>query len=455
MRLRTRLTIAAGVIVTLASVSVGYVGLVTTERAQIRALDSSLAAGAAQVAQAKQSPLTAALLVADQSQVALTVALRDINGELTTLRSSRAAVDRGTSLATLRSATKEAITQTNRGSYRMRAIELPGDEYVILATSLTDVEKTRQRGIQFLGIALLISIVAGSGVIFLLIRRDLKIVEGLIKAAETMSAGDTDVDIPIGSSTSEVDSLARALRTMVTSLNEAVVHERELAARMQTFLGDASHELRTPLTVVRGYFELLSSNPQFQRDTEQRYLARIGSEIQRMETLINDLLLLTETGDQPLRETESVDLSTMVEQWVHDLKELNGQRPVSTSITAELYVVGSEQLLAQMCANLFRNLDVHTPVTAAVRVELTRVNGDVRLQIDDAGPGLSEQVYESGIHAFQRFDPSRSRESGGSGLGMSITAAIVAQHHGSIALSRSDLGGLRTTITLPSQPPEQ
>ncbi|NDB18250.1 MAG: sensor histidine kinase [Actinobacteria bacterium] len=452
MRLRTRLTIAAGVIVTLASVSVGYVGLVTTERAQVRALDSTLAAGASQVSQAKQSPLTAALLVADQSQVALTVALRDINGELTTLRFSRANVEPKTSMAILRAATKQALTQKHRGSYRMRAVELPSEEFVILATSLTDVEQTRQRGIQFLGIALLASIILGSGVIFLLIRRDLKIVEGLIKAAESMSAGDTGVDIPIGSSTSEVDSLARALRTMVTSLNEAVVQERELATRMQTFLGDASHELRTPLTVVRGYFELLSSNPQFQGETEQRYLTRIGSEIQRMETLINDLLLLTETGDQPLRETEPVDLSTMVEQWVHDLKELSGKRPVTALIADGVSVIGSEQLLAQMCANLFRNLDVHTPDTAAVRVELASQQEDVRLQIDDAGPGLSEQFYESGIHAFQRFDPSRSRETGGSGLGMSITAAIVAQHHGSIALSRSDLGGLRTTIILPSKP---
>lgn len=453
MRLRTRLTIAAGVIVTVASVSVGYFGLMTTERAQIRALDNTLAAGAAQIAQAKQSPLTAALLVADQSQVALTVALRDINGEMTTLRFSRAEVDPTTTIETLRTASSKAVTQSTRGSYRMRAIELPDNEFVILATSLADVEQTWQRGIRFLGIALLVSMLLGSGIIFFLIRRDLKIVEGLIKAAETMSAGDTDVDIPIGSSTSEVDSLARALRTLVHSLNEAVAQERDQAIRMQTFLGDASHELRTPLTVVRGYFELLSANSQFQGETEQRYLARIGSEIQRMETLINDLLLLTETGNQPLRETEPVDLSTMVEQCVHDLKELSGQRPVTANIADRVTVVGSEQLLAQMCANVFRNLDVHTPNNAAVRVELAHEAGDVRLQIDDAGPGLSEQFYESGIHAFQRFDPSRSRETGGSGLGMSITAAIVAQHHGSIALSRSDLGGLRTTIVLPSTPP--
>lgn len=450
MRLRTRLTIASGVIVTVASVSVGYFGLMTTERAQVRALDATLAAGAAQVAQAKQSPLTAALLVADQSQVALTVALRDINGEMTTLRFSRAVVSAKTSTATLTEATTRAVTQSDRGSYRMRAVALPDDEFVVLATSLADVAETRHRGIRFLGIALLVSMLAGGGVIFLLIRRDLRIVEGLIKTAESMSAGDTTVDIPIGSSASEVDSLARALRTMVRSLNDAVVQERELAMRMQTFLGDASHELRTPLTVIRGYFELLSSNPHFRGETEQRYLARIGSEIQRMESLINDLLLLTETGHQPLRERDQVDLAAMVEQCVHDLRELGGQRPVTAAIADGVQVVGSEQLLAQMCANLFRNLDVHTPTTAEVRVSLRRDGDAVTLQIDDAGPGLSEQVYGAGIHAFQRFDPSRSRETGGSGLGMSITAAIVAQHQGSIALSRSDLGGLRTTIVLPS-----
>lgn len=452
MRLRTRLTVAAGIIVAVASVSVGYVGLLATERAQVRGLDAVLAAGAQQVAAAKQSPLTAALLVAEQSQVALTIAIRDINGEITPMRFSRAVVDPNTPLPTLRAATEVALSQHYKGDYRLRTVELPSDEFILIATTLADVDNTRQRGLQFLLLALLLSVGVGVTVVFLLVRRDLKVVEGLIDVADRMSQGNTDVEIPIGSSTSEVDSLARSLRSMVDSLNGVVQRERELSTQMQTFLGDASHELRTPLTVVRGYAELLSRHPQFQGETEQKYLTRISSEIARMEALISDLLLLTETGSQPLRESVEVDLSDLAQQFVTDLKELTPDRPVTSDIAADVVVQGSHELLTQVFANLFRNIELHTPSNAQVQVRLVQRDSAAVLTISDAGPGLSNEMYSAGIHAFQRFDPSRSRDTGGSGLGMSIIAAVVAHHSGTIDLARSELGGLQTTITLPTQP---
>ncbi|NBO45817.1 MAG: sensor histidine kinase [Actinobacteria bacterium] len=452
MRLRTRLTVAAGIIVAVASVSVGYVGLLATERAQIRGLDAVLAAGAQQVSAAKQSPLTAALLVAEQSQVALTIAIRDINGEITPMRFSRAVIDPKTSLSTLRAATKTAISQHNKGDYRLRTVELPSDEFILIATTLADVDNTRQRGLQFLLLALLLSVGFGVTVVFLLVRRDLKVVEGLIDVADRMSQGNTDVEIPIGSSTSEVDSLARSLRSMVDSLNGVVKRERELSTQMQTFLGDASHELRTPLTVVRGYAELLSRNPQFQGETEQKYLSRISSEIARMEALISDLLLLTETGSRPLRESVDVNLTALAQQFVTDLKELTPERPVRSEIDPEVVVQGSYELLTQVFANLFRNIELHTPNNAQVQIRLVQRTSSAVLTIADAGPGLSDEMYSAGIHAFQRFDPSRSRDTGGSGLGMSIIAAVVSHHGGTIQLAPSELGGLKTTITLPVQP---
>ena len=435
--------------VTAASLSVGYFGLVSTESAQLRGLDVVLDAGAQQISEARQSPLTAALLVADQSQVALTIALRDINTATTTLRYSRATVNPKTALSVLRQAATEPITAHYRGDYRMRTVALPENEFIIVATTLADVEATKQRGIRFLLLALAISVAVGVSAIALLIRRDLKVVESLIHAAGTMATGDTDVVIATGSSTSEVDSLARALRSMVDSLNDVVRRERNLSLTMQSFLGDASHELRTPLTVVRGYFELLSMNPAFQGETERRYLQRIGSEIARMETLISDLLLLTETGNQPLPELTDVNASILVHQFVEDLRALNPDRLVVDQVADGVVVRGSEPLLAQMCSNVYRNIEVHVPATAPVRIELSAHAQQAVLTIDDGGSGLSTDMYAAGIHAFQRFDPSRSRETGGSGLGMSIIAAIVGQHGGQIALSPSDLGGLRTTISLP------
>jgi signal transduction histidine kinase len=168
-----------------------------------------------------------------------------------------------------------------------------------------------------------------------------------------------------------------------------------------------------------------------------------------MESLISDLLLLTETGSQPLREPVEVNLSDLAQQFVDDVKELNPGREVATDIAPQIVVSGSDELLAQVFSNLFRNIEVHTPDDAKVWVRLHKASAGVVLTVDDAGPGLGEEMYRAGIHAFQRFDPSRSRETGGSGLGMSIIAAIVAHHGGTVDLAKSDLGGLRTTIKLP------
>lgn len=450
MRLRTRLTIASGAIVAVVSLSVGFLGIEATERAQVRGLQAVLAAGTKQIAAAHQSPLTAALLVGEQSQMALTIAIYDVNREITTLRYSRAVIDPKTPVTVMRQALTRATAQRHQGHYLLRTVALPSQEFVLLAATLEDVDATRARGLQILALALALSVAAGVGIIFWLVRRDLKVVEQLIESAGRMAEGDTGVEIPRGSTTSEVDNLARALHAMVESLNSVVERERAMTNRMQTFLGDASHELRTPLTVVRGYVELLSRHPAFQGESERRYLVRIGSEIARMEGLISDLLMLTETGQAPIREPELVNLSEVAQQFADDLHELHPDRPLSLNVQPDIWTQGSPDLIAQMFSNLFRNIDVHTPSQAKVQFSLTAHTGQAELVIDDAGPGLSDEMYASGIHAFQRFDPSRSRDTGGSGLGMSIIAAVVAQHGGQISLSRSALGGLRTTITLPT-----
>ena len=82
-------------------------------------------------------------------------------------------------------------------------------------------------------------------------------------------------------------------------------------------------------------------------------------------------------------------------------------------------------------------------------MRLVAVEGAAVLTIDDAGPGLTDEVYARGIEGFERFDAFASRQHGGTGLGMTIMRAIVAEHQGTMQLSRSDLGGLRTEISLP------
>jgi signal transduction histidine kinase len=207
-------------------------------------------------------------------------------------------------------------------------------------------------------------------------------------------------------------------------------------ARMQEFLGDASHELRTPLTVVKGYVEMLSKKQLTSEADQERAFSRVGSEIKRMENLIQDLLLLAE-------------LSEILNAHGIDFKTLNPQRVVTLEIEDGLEVMAARDYLARFIQNALTNIMRHTAVDDAVTISCKKSGKSARILIGDAGPGLPESAYQENIRSLARFDKSRSRENGGSGLGMSIMTAVIAKLHGNLALRKSALGGLEIAVDLP------
>jgi two-component system OmpR family sensor kinase len=326
---------------------------------------------------------------------------------------------------------------------------------VVLATSLSAQIESRDANIRLLIWFILGSIVFGAVAIALFIRRDVRKISRLVDAAGLIADGDSEVELPAGTGESEVDRLARALRHMVESLQHSIEVERDTQQSMQTFLGDASHELRTPLTVIKGYVELLQKNPDAGPEQTARAYERMLAESNRMDALIRDLLLLAELGETKtdtkiMSELSLIDFSAVVGTAVDDLRILQPERPVAVSIDAGIEILGARDLILQVLANLTSNIRRHTLVTDSLRVSLRAEDGMFAvLSFDDSGRGLPQEFYEAGISHFQRFDNSRSRESGGSGLGMSILAAIVRKHGGEVRLEKSDLGGLRTEIRLP------
>jgi signal transduction histidine kinase len=218
---------------------------------------------------------------------------------------------------------------------------------------------------------------------------------------------------------------------------------------MQEFLGDASHELRTPLTVVKGYVEMLSKKQLTSEADQERAFSRVGSEIKRMENLIQDLLLLAELGESGSREIEKIDVSEILNAHGIDFKTLNPQRVVTLEIEDGLEVMAARDYLARFIQNALTNIMRHTAVDDAVTISCKKSGKSARIHISDAGPGLPESAYQENIRSLARFDKSRSRENGGSGLGMSIMTAVIAKLHGNLALRKSALGGLEIAVDLP------
>ena len=447
MRLQSRFALIAGAITTIISLSIGYFAITTAYNSEIRRVDALISSVTADLDQ--RDPLSSAVFLAEESDSQLIVALLDSSNELITVRTSTD----GQTLELPGAVTREVIdmiaTIGEKARFRATALALEQDSYLVLALPIRELQENRVRNIErlalFLAIALLLAFLATR----LLTRPDIRKIERLASRAREIANGRTWSEEVIESGNSEVDDLSKALNQMVGYLQSALDGERRNSKKMQEFIGDASHELRTPLTVIKGYIELLARSETLDFAARQRAIERLGSEILRMERLISDLLLLAEIGEQQRPLEDAINISDLVRIQITDLKLLDSDRSVEDSITPEVFIVGSLPHIQQLVANIFSNIRRHTPNDSGVYVHLGYEPNGVRLTVGDGGAGLPEDAYQRGIQQFQRFDTSRSRDSGGSGLGMSIMQAIVAEHQGAMTFRKSKLGGLEVDIFFP------
>ena len=406
MRLQTRLTALVSAIIILISAAIGLFAISITENNEVGRVDSILNSAVNQLVTTQDDPLSLALLLADQSDLKFTVSYISAAREITALNQSSGDLLGVPGDQDLSAALSTGITLKTDELNRIRAVELPDDEFLALSVSLADISAAKSQNIRYLFIFTLAMVLLGIGVSNYLFRRD-------------------------------------------NELNEVVNSLQKNQENMREFLGDASHELRTPLTVIKGYVELLSKNQITDVTKAAEYYDRVGHEIERMQSLINDLLLIAELEDEAPLETEIINFSREVAHLSNDLKALQPSRPIETKIEPGILVNISHNYAQQMLANIFANLRRHTPEDSQVLIELVTVGNKAVLTISDAGSGLPEEVYKSGIQYFQRFDRSRSRESGGSGLGMTIMKRIIENANGLIELRKSQFGGLEIKITLP------
>ena len=231
------------------------------------------------------------------------------------------------------------------------------------------------------------------------------------------------------------------------SRSSALALERIQREKMQEFLGDAAHELRTPLTVIKGYAELLERN-ELEGDRQLQAFTRLNSEIKRMESLIADLLILAELGEENGGEFAALDLSQLLSESVDDFAVVASGHAIELLIDKDVVLDGSEKYLQRFIVNALTNIRVHAPADVPLRITL-KGGRDIKLIIEDGGAGLPADSYGEKIQGLKRFDRSRSRETGGSGLGLSIMNAVVERHKGVLTLRESDLGGLAIEVQLP------
>ena len=452
MKLRTRLALLVGAVFIVGGGAIGGSSALIARQEAIDALDGVLSDAIASVRNDPAQDVSAVIEIADSSPVPISALLFFDDSEPVILVESRDGSEivrfPALSVAEVTRAAEESMNKSAETELRIAAYSTGNGEWLVVGSSITSISnqfhKSLIRSVQLSLVIALFMVV----LVYWLIRRALLPIARVTRDAQGIAEGDLDRELAPAVGSSEIGQLSTSLHAMVNSLRSAVETTTRSESLMREFLGDASHELRTPLTVIRGYIEILNSGQELSEEQRERAMSRLVSESQRMSQTINDLLLLAELGEVRHQMSEVVDLSLLVSNHVRDFSEQQKNRIVKSTIASDVKVEGSSEQLSRMISNVISNISHHTPGDAEVDVVVSTIDGELNLVFDDAGPGLSAEMYTRTREGFQRFDRAHSKTGGGFGLGLSILSSIVQRHGGSLSLSPSPLGGLRTHITL-------
>jgi two-component system OmpR family sensor kinase len=235
---------------------------------------------------------------------------------------------------------------------------------------------------------------------------------------------------------SEVGRVAGAFNRMLGHVEDALTKRHASEERLRSFAADASHELRTPVATVRGHAELALLHPDPVPPEITRALERIAAESARMGAMVDDLLLLARLDAGRPLERLPVDLTRLVLDAVTDARAAGPGHHWTLELPAEpVTAIGDDHRLHQVLANLLTNARVHTPVGTEVTVSLETDGGTAVLRVLDDGPGVPDDIRPGVFERFTRADRRRTEApGGGAGLGLSIVAAVVEAHGGSVSL---------------------
>lgn len=342
------------------------------------------------------------------------------------------------------------------GSYRVEARQVPGGE-IITGLPTTDVDDTLASLVWWEVLLGLVGVVAAAGAGTVVVRRQLRPLTEVAGTAQAVTALPlaTVVEVRervpdrLTDERSEVGRVGAALNRLLSHVEVSLAARDRSEHRVRQFVADASHELRTPLSTIRGYAELSRRTPE-DAAALSNVLAKVEVETGRMSGLVEDLLLLARLDSGRPLERGEVDVTYLLLESVSDARVIAPDHRWQLRLPdVPLTITGDEQRLRQVVTNLLGNARHHTPLGTTVVVAADLADGHVDITVHDDGPGLSPGMVDHAFERFTRGDSSRTRASGGAGLGLSMVAAIAQAHGGSARLS-SEPGDTTFTITLPA-----
>jgi signal transduction histidine kinase len=273
------------------------------------------------------------------------------------------------------------------------------------------------------------------------LRDDLREIEMAVRAIET---GDRSVQVR-SSRNDELGHVARAIDDLVRRLDALEQERSAVEQERQLLLASIGHDLRTPLAALQAATEALIDDV---APDPKRYLRSIQRDIDALSALIEDLTLLSRIDVGRFEvDDEVIDLVELADDAVESLQPAASAAGIDITLQAAeaVHVQGSAPALARALRNLIENGIRHTPPGSAVNVEVTG-HPDAVVRVTDQGPGFPEEFRSRAFERFTRADASRTRTSGGAGLGLAIARGLVEAHGGRIWIEETSEAAVAFSI---------
>jgi signal transduction histidine kinase len=326
--------------------------------------------------------------------------------------------------------------ETREHEMRARYFALPGGYQMLVGHDVQERQDVKSLMMRGLIAAVVLTLMLGLGGGFWMGRRILAQAGAISAVATQIMRGDLSQRLPVRDADDEINTLAREINTMLDKIEQ-------LTLGMRTVLDSAAHDLRTPLNRLQASAEgaMTSLAP---GSAERRVLERVTAEVDQMRSTLDALLriALAETGTVA---REPVDLSELVASVVELYAPVSEQRGIAleSSVAPGAQVQGNRQLLAQALANLLDNAIKFTPDGGRIRVVLDGSGSAPQVIVEDNGPGIPADKREIVLGRRVRLDEARKFP--GSGLGLSLVAAVTKLHGAQLVLD--DAGpGLKVSL---------
>ena len=235
-------------------------------------------------------------------------------------------------------------------------------------------------------------------------------------------------------------------------LSQDISQIEKTDAMRRDFVANVSHELKTPLTVLAGFLETVSELDLNQEERD-RYLEMMSVQTGRMKTLVEDLLTLAKLEGNPEPPiSQVVNMPNMLARLKLDAEGLSqGKHQISFDQSSDKNILGDDLELYSAFGNLVSNAVRYTPEGGKVCVTWAQIGEEIELSVSDTGPGIAAEHIPRLTERFYRVDRSRSRETGGTGLGMAIVKHVINRHHGELKIESTVGVGSRFCLVFPKQ----